>query len=60
MLSIIFKKQALGKWRRDDGESKKLVNEEHMYREMEKYVNDGWVLLAHGITHIRAYELVKD
>jgi hypothetical protein len=60
MPSVVFKKMMLGKWRRDDGESKKLVNEESMYREMEKLVKDGWEIMPIGITQIRSYELVKD
>jgi hypothetical protein len=56
---IFFKKQILGKWRRDDGESKKLVNEESMHREIQKLINDGWSLECHGVTHLRAVTLSK-
>jgi hypothetical protein len=56
---IFFKKQMLGKWRRDDGESKKLVNEEAMHREIQKLINAGWSLECHGITHLRAVTLSK-
>ena len=59
MQSIIFKKQMLGKWRRDDGESKKHVNEESMFREIQKLINDGWVVRIHGVTHTREIEMTK-
>lgn len=59
MSTIWFKKQALGRWRRDDGEIKKHVNEESMHREMEQLVNDGWCVIPHGVTHIRMYEVTK-
>lgn len=57
---IFFKKQLLGKWRRDDGEAKKHVNEESMFREIEKLVNDGWTVSMHGETHTRMIEVRKD
>ena len=60
MPSIWFKKQMLGQWRRDDGESTKHVNEEAMYREIEALVNDGWCVKPHGITINRAVEVTKD
>lgn len=50
---IWFKKQFLGQWRRDDGESKKHVNEKSMYREIEKLVNDGWRVESFGVFHSR-------
>lgn len=50
---IFFKKQLLGKWRRDDGESKKEVNEEAMFRELGKLANDGWHIEPHGETLVR-------
>jgi hypothetical protein len=56
---IWFKKQLLGQWRRDDGESKKQVNEETMFREIEKLVNDGWTVETHGVTHTRMFEVRK-
>jgi hypothetical protein len=56
---IYFKKQMLGKWRRDDGESKKMVNEEAMHREVEKLINDGWSLETHGVTLFRGLTLTK-
>jgi hypothetical protein len=56
---IFFKKQTLGKWRRDDGESKKMVNEEAMRRELEKLINDGWHVEPHGVTHLRAVLVTK-
>lgn len=59
MREIFFKKQMLGKWRRDDGESKKLVNEEAMHREIQKLINDGWSLECQGVTHLRAVTLSK-
>ena len=59
MQSIRFKKQFLGQWRRDDGESKKHVNEESMFREIAKLVDDGWQLRLHGVTHVREAEVYK-
>ena len=59
MRQIYFKKQMLGKWRRDDGESKKHVNEEAMHREVQKLINDGWSLETHGIFHVRGITLSK-
>lgn len=50
---IYFKKQALGIWRRDDGESKLQVNEEAMFREIGKLINDGWKVETHGVSHVR-------
>lgn len=60
MRQIFFKKQMLGKWRRDDGESKKMVNEEAMYREIQKLINDGWKVELHGVTHTRAITMYED
>ena len=60
MQSIFFKKQALGQWRRDDGELKKHVNEEAMFRELETLVKDGWKINLHGVTHLRAVVATKD
>ena len=57
MHTIWFKKQQLGKWRRDDGESKMLVSEEAMFREIGKLSKDGWKVVRHGITHTRMYEV---
>lgn len=59
MPTITFKKQQLGKWRRDDGELKKHVNEESMFREITKLVDDGWKVKMHGVTHTRMIEVVK-
>lgn len=59
MQQIFFKKQMLGKWRRDDGESKKHVNEESMHREIQKLINDGWSLETHGVTFLRSVVLTK-
>jgi hypothetical protein len=59
MKTITFKKQKLGQWRRNDGESKLHVNEEAMYREIEKHVKDGWRVIMHGVTHTRMIELKK-
>ena len=49
---IIFKKQTLGQWRRDDGE-------EAMFREIGKLVDDGWRVKLHGATHVREVEVYK-
>jgi hypothetical protein len=56
---IYFKKQTLGKWRRSDGESTKHVNEEAMFREIGKLVNDGWHCQHFGVTFTRGYLLTK-
>ena len=58
-MTIIFKKQQLGKWRRDDGELKSHVNEESMFREVAKLVNDGWKVNLHGVTHTRMIEVIQ-
>ena len=59
MRQIHFKKQALGQWRRDDGEFKMHVREETMHREIQRLVNDGWKVEMHGTTHLRAITLTK-
>jgi len=53
MRDITFKKQLLGQWRRDDGESKKLVNEESMFREVTKLQHDGWTIRSYGVKLLR-------
>jgi hypothetical protein len=60
MPTIWYKKQALGKWRRDDGIFKKLVTEESMIQEMIVLGKDGWKVIPHGITQIRSYEIIKE
>lgn len=57
--TIIFKKQLLGQWRRDDGEFRKTVNDEAMYREITKLVADGWEYKIWGLTHVRMIEVYK-
>lgn len=57
--TISYKKQKLGQWRRDDGESKLHIHEEAMYREIEKHVKDGWRVTMHGVTHTRMIILTK-
>ena len=52
MKTIVFKRQMLGKWRRDDGESKTHVNEKAMNREIQKLLNDGWHMRTEGVTFI--------
>lgn len=42
---IRWKKRRLEAWIRDDGESKKEVHETNMYREIQKYINDGWRII---------------
>lgn len=59
MPTIWYKKQQLGKWRRDDGESKNHVSEESMYREIGILILNGWDVKRHGVTHTRMYELSK-
>lgn len=60
MSTIWWKKQRLGQWRRDDGELKKLVNEESMFREVAKLEGDGWKIREYGVTHIRMIEATKN
>jgi hypothetical protein len=59
MLTITFKKQRLGQWRRNENESKLLVNEEAMHQEIAKLVKDGWRVIMHGVTHTRMIEVRK-
>lgn len=66
MQRIIFRKKSLGRWRRDDGEARTFVNEEAMFREIQKLIIDGWEITPHGIIapgnryHARSYELKKN
>jgi len=57
---IFFKKQMLGQWRRTDRDGSKHVNEESMFREIQKLVDDGWAVVPHGVTHVRAFTLSKN
>jgi hypothetical protein len=59
MKTILFKRQLLGKWRRDDGESRVMVNERAMNREIEKLLNDGWHMNVEGKTIIRGVTMTK-
>ena len=59
-MKVQFKKQKLGQWRRDDGETKTDVNEEAMFREIAKLINDGWKAHADGMTHIRSISVTKE
>ena len=60
MRSITFNKKKLGEWRRDDGELKKSVNEEAMFREIAKLMNDGWIVVkTEGITHVQMITVEK-
>lgn len=60
MRSITFNKKKLGEWRRDDGELKKSVNEETMFREISKLMNDGWIVVkTEGITHVQMITVEK-
>jgi hypothetical protein len=56
---IFFKKQMLGQWRRTDRDGTKHVNEEAMFREIQKLINDGWAVVPHGVTHVRAISVTK-
>ena len=60
MQSIFFKKQQLGMWRRDDGESKTHVSDEAMFEEIQQLVFEGWIMKGHGVTHLRVIEVTKD
>ena len=57
---IFFKKQMLGKWRRTDKDGSKHVNEEAMFREIQKLANDGWTVVPHGVTHVRAFTVTQN
>jgi hypothetical protein len=57
---IFFKKQRLGQWRRTDRDGSKYVNEESMFREIQKLANDGWAVVPHEVTHTRAFTLSKN
>jgi hypothetical protein len=60
MQSITFNKKHLGAWNRDDGELKKSVNEEAMFREIAKLMNDGWIVVkTSGITHVQMITIEK-
>ena len=59
MKTIVFKRQMLGKWRRDDGEAKIHVNEIAMNREIQKLLNDGWHMRTEGVTFIRSVTMSK-
>jgi len=60
MPEIRFKKQHLGQWRRDDGETKTHVNWETMFLEISKLIEDGWKANVDGVTHIRVITVVKE
>lgn len=57
--TIYFKRQLLGKWRRDDGESKTHVNEKAMNREIQKLLGDGWHMRTEGVTIVRGVTMFK-
>ena len=59
MSQLFFKKQTLGRWRRDDGEFKVHVNEEAMFREIQKLINDGWDVETYGLTSVRAISVTS-
>jgi hypothetical protein len=59
MKTIYFKRQLLGKWRRDDGESKTHVDERAMNREIQKLLNNGWHMRTEGKTIIRGITMTK-
>jgi hypothetical protein len=59
-MEIQFKKQYLGKWRRNDGEATTEVNEEAMFREVAKLINDGWKANADAATHVREITVIKE
>ena len=61
MARIMFKRQAEGKWRRDDGESKRLVDGDTMFEEVVTLLDTkGWKLIRHGVTHTRTIEMTKE
>jgi hypothetical protein len=60
MQRIMFKKQAEGMWRRDDGEIKTLVNGDAMFDEVMILIDKKWKLVRHGVTHTRMIEMTKE
>lgn len=60
MQTLTFKKKRLGEWQRDDGELKKNVNEEAMFREIAKLILNGWIIVkTEGITHVQLLTIEK-
>jgi hypothetical protein len=59
-MEIQFKKQYLGKWKRNDGEATTEVNEEAMFREVAKLINNGWKANADAATHVREITVIKE
>lgn len=60
MRTIYFKRQMLGKWRRDDGESNRHVSERTMNHEIQKLLNDGWHMRTEGRTITRGVTMIKE
>jgi len=65
MRTLVFEKVQLGTWKRDDGEATITVNEESMYREIQKLIIDGWHLTSDGMIqgntyHACKYELTRE
>jgi hypothetical protein len=59
-ITIYFKRQAGGKWRRDDGESKVLVDEAVMNREIRQLLDNGWHMRTEGVTFRRGVTMIKN
>jgi hypothetical protein len=58
--TIAFKRQTQGFWRRDDGKTKKHVNEADMRREIQVLYAEGWEIETHGISFIRMIIATRD
>ena len=58
---IFFEKKVLGQWRRTDKDGSKFVNEESMFREIQKLAGDGWHVQPgeYGVTHIRTITVTQ-
>lgn len=58
--TINYKKKQLGEWRRDDGEAKRDVNEEAMFREIARLIADGWIVVrTDGLTDVQIVTVEK-
>jgi hypothetical protein len=55
---IFFKKQLWGKWRRTENGISKHVGEEDMFDEIQRLVDEGWQVVPHGVTYVRAITVI--
>jgi hypothetical protein len=58
--TIIFQKMHHGDWLKDDGEVRTNMNEEAMFREIAKLINEGWgPVRTEGLTRIQMIEIIR-